>query len=47
MKTSGTVLRAASVSMGPGAMALTRMFMPPISAASWAVSELIPALERP
>src|SRR4029077_16508902 len=34
MYSSGTTDRAASVSVGPGAMALTRMFIPPSSWAS-------------
>ena len=45
--TSGTTARDASVSVGPGAMALTRMASPPSSWASCWVSEFTPALASP
>ena len=47
MKESGTTVREASVSMGPGAMALIRMCWPPSSWAICWVSELTPALASP
>lgn len=43
----GVTVRVASVSIGPGAMALTRMFMPPTSWASCWVRPLIPTFARP
>ena len=43
----GVVVRLASVSMGPGAMALTRMFCPPSSRESCWVKPLMPTLARP
>ncbi len=43
----GVVVRLASVSMGPGAMALIRMFDPPSSVASYWVRPLTPTLARP
>jgi hypothetical protein len=43
----GVVARLASVSIGPGAMALIRMFCPPSSVASCWVSPLTPTLARP
>ena len=47
MKASGTTVRDASVSMGPGAMALVRMLSPPSSWASCWVIEFTPALASP
>ena len=47
MNASGTTVRDASVSMGPGAMALVRMLSPPSSWASCWVIEFTPALARP
>ena len=43
----GTTVREASVSVGPGAMALIRMSEPPSSCASWMVIPLIPVLANP
>ena len=40
-------VRVAAVSVGPGAIALTRMFMPPSSWASCWVRPLMPTLARP
>ena len=47
MKARGPRSADASVSMGPGAMALIRMLSPPSSWASCWVSELMPALASP
>ena len=44
---AGVVVRLASVSIGPGAMALIRMFCQPSSRDSCWVSPLIPTFARP
>ena len=43
----GVVVRLASVSIGPGAIALIRMFIPPSSRDSCWVRPLTPTLARP
>ena len=47
MNASGTTVRDASVSIGPGAMALVRILSPPSSWAICWVIELTPALASP
>ena len=47
MNAAGTVLRVASVSIGPGAIALIRMFEPPSSRASCCVKPLMPTFASP